>query len=182
MPLDPTKLAGSLGDLFRGKPLFPKDAAEAGQKWARAYREYAQSAQAGATFPAAPVLASAESALAKDLGNAFQIAQDAGVAGAAIFLPLLDAAFLKFWATPIPFLVPPPPAPPTMTGVVTPPVPATLAAMMSAGLAAGLAPGVPTSSQGIAIAAALDAWTKSVKVVNTPVTPPGPPLPPAPLA
>ena len=64
MALDRTKLAGSLDDLFQGKPVFPKDAAEAGQKWARIYREYAQSAQAGATFPAAPALASAESALA----------------------------------------------------------------------------------------------------------------------
>jgi hypothetical protein len=182
MALNPAKLAAPLGDLFQGKPVFPKDTAEAGQKWAALYREYAQGAQAGATFPVAPALAAAETALAKDLGNAFKSAQDAGIAGIAVLLPLLDAAFLKFWATPIPFVAPPPPAPPSMAGVVTPPVPATLATLMAAVLPAGLAPGASPSSQANAVSAALDAWTKSVTVVNTPVTPPGPPLPAVPLA
>jgi len=182
MPLDKLKLAQSLTDLFQGAPAFPADTAEAGRKWAEIYRQFAATAQAGPTMPVTAVLQNAEPVLAKALAAAFDAAGAAGPVGGAAFLPLMDAAFVKFWSTPIPFAAPPAPAPPAVAGVVTPPAAGTLAALMTTALVAGLAPGASAAAQAVAIAAALDGWTKTVAVVNTSITPPGPAQPPAKLA
>jgi hypothetical protein len=167
MPLDPLKLASALTDLFQGKPAFPADPAKAGEQWAEIYRKYASEAVAGTTAPVGAVLNTAATALAKALAAAFIAATVAGPAGAAAFLPLLDAAFRAFWGTPIPFAFPPLPAPPTITGVVTVPASGSLAGQMSTALAAGLLPGAAASLQGTAIASALHAWSKTISVTNT---------------
>ena len=174
MALDPLKLAGALADLFGGVPAVPADAIEAGMKWAEVYRQYASNALAGPTAPVDAALTAAAKVLATALASAFTVATAAGPLGAAAVPPLMDAAFEAFWATPpIPF-APPPPAPPAFAGVVTAPEPGSLATLMTTALAAGLIPGASTSLQGSAVALALDTWTKTVSVVNTPLTPVGP--------
>jgi hypothetical protein len=182
MPLNPSTLAQSLQDLFEGENGFPADEAAAGQRWATLYRQYAANAQAGATRPLAPSLTAAEATLGNALGSAFAAAKAAKLTGLAVLTPLLDTAFVAFWfAPPVAFANPPPPAPPAMTGVVSLAPPGVLAGLLTAAFAAGGAPGVTSTQQAQAIATALDTWTKQVQVINTPVTPPGPPLPPAPL-
>jgi hypothetical protein len=181
MSLDSVKLASALADLFDGVPSFPSDVAKAGQQWADIYRGYASNALAGPTAPVDAVMQIAVGVLGKALAGAFKAATKAGAAGAATILPLMDAAFLAFWATPIPF-APPLPAPPAFAGIVTPPASGSLASLMTIALAAGLSPGASTALQGKAVAGALDTWTKTVSVVNTPLTPPGPPQKPVTLA
>ena len=182
MPLNRTSLAQGLRDLFEGKPDFPTDEPAAGQRWASVYRQYAGNAQAGATRPLTPSLTAAEGLLGNALGGAFSAAKQAGLAGLAVLTPLLDAAFVAFWlAPPVVFASPPPPAPPTLAGVVSVAPPGVLAGLLAAAFAAGGAPGTTAGQQAEAIATALDAWTKTVLVINTPVTPPGPPAPPVPL-
>jgi hypothetical protein len=180
MPLDPSKLASDLTDLFSGKPSFPAGHLEAGQKWAEIYRKYASSALAATTAPVDAVLTKAADVLGSALGAAFAAATAAGPAGGATLLPLMDAAFVAFWATPIPFASPPPPAPPLIVGVVKAPPSGSLSGGMSTALAAGLLPGALASLQGTAVAGALDSWTKTVSVTNTAA--PAPPQAPVNLS
>jgi hypothetical protein len=182
MPLNRSSLGQGLKDLFEGKPDFPSDEAAAGQRWATLYRQYAANAQAGATRPLTASLTAAEGILGNALGGAFTAAKQAGLAGLGVLTPLLDAAFVAFWlAPPVAFANPPPPTPPAIAGVVSVAPPGVLAGLLAAAFAAGGAPGVTAGQQAEAIATALDAWTKTVMVINTPVTPPGPPAPPVPL-
>lgn len=75
------------------------------------------------------------------------------------------------------FVVPQPPVAPTMAGVVTLALPVPLSGSLLPALASGAADGSPSApKQAAALAAALDAWTHTVMVTNTPITPPGPPI------
>lgn len=190
MPLNKTLLSNNLKDLFEGKDpatpgqvVFPPNQTEAGKKWADAYKKYAEGAQAGTTKPLAPSLTAAQATLAGALTAGFTAAKGApppaAVAGLAA---AMDLAFVAFWMTPpIAFAAPPPPAPPTMAGVVALASPGVLSVSLIALLTSGMADKKTAAQQADAIATLLDTWTKTVMVVNTPVTPPGPPLPPAPL-
>ncbi len=183
MPLNRNSLGQSLQNLFDGEPEFPADEAAAGKRWASAYREYTTNALAGATRPVSASLIAAENLLGNALGSAFTAAKQAKLTGLAVLAPLVDAAFVAFWfAPPIAFANPPPPAPPTMAGVVSLAPPGVLGGLLTTAFTAGGAPGITTGQQADAIATALDTWTKTVMVINTPVTPPGPPTPPVPLA
>jgi hypothetical protein len=92
----------------------------------------------------------------------------------------MDGAFVAFWMTPIAFAIPPT-GPPTMTGIVSLAPPGVLTGALGALFLAGVAQQASAAQQAQALAAALDGWTRTVLVINTPVTPPGPPLPPVPL-
>jgi len=182
MPLNGSSLSDALSGLFQGQPSYPADATDAGKKWANAYRTYAATALAATTAPLSASLIAAESKLANSLAGAFTAAQQAGPGGIAVLTPLVDVAFVAFWMTPpVAFAAPPPPAPATMAGVVSVAVPGVLTTGLAGAFAAGAAPGVTVAQQAQAIATMLDAWTRKVVVVNTPITPPGPPLPPVAL-
>lgn len=182
MPLNGSSLSNALSGLFQGKPSYPEKPTDAGQKWANAYRTYAANALAGTTAPLSTLLTAAEGTLAKALAGAFTAAQQAGSGGLAVLTPLMDVAFVAFWMTPpVIFAAPAPPAPATMAGVVSVAAPGVLTAGLAGAFAAGVVPGVTAPQQAQAIATVLDAWTRTVMVINTPITPPGPPLPPAPL-
>ncbi|MGE5287146.1 MAG: hypothetical protein ACM3ML_08100 [Micromonosporaceae bacterium] len=183
MTLRSSDLAEALKDLFEGAGGYPASDAEAGQRWAKAYRAYAGAAIAGPTAPLAASLQAAEAVLARALGDAFTAAKKAGTAGLATLTPLVDAAFVAFWLTPaVAFVTPPPPSPPAITGVVTVAVPGVLSAGLAGPLAAGAGPDATASQQAQDIAAVLDGWTRTVMVVNTSITPPAPPAPPVPLS
>lgn len=189
MPLNNDLLSNGFKDLFEGKDpsqpgkkVFPPDATEAGKKWAGIYKKYAEGAQAGATQPLAPLLLAAQNTLAGALTAGFTAAQSAPPPTAvAALAAALDVAFVAFWMTPIAFATPPPPAPPTMTGVVSIAPPGVLTGLLIGMFTTGVLQKKSAADQADALATILDAWTKTVMVVNTPVTPPGPPLPPAPL-
>jgi hypothetical protein len=182
MPLSSAALASALEDLFQGEGGFPADEAEAGRRWAGAYRGYAGQAQAGATVPLHLPLMGAERSLAGTLAGGFTAAKAAGPGGVAALAAVMDRAFVAFWlAPPVAFAIPPT-GPPTMTGVVSAAPPGVLTGALSALFLAGVAQQAGAAQQAQALAAALDAWTRTVLVINTPVTPPGPPLPPVPLA
>lgn len=83
MPLVVSGLETSLRGVFSGDEGFPENAQQAGQRWAKAYRQYAGGASAGATTPLAASLSAAETALAQALGAAFAASQQAGTAKAA---------------------------------------------------------------------------------------------------
>jgi hypothetical protein len=181
MPLSSAALAGALEDLFEGEGGYPADETAAGQRWADAYRAYASNAVAGATMPLGASLTGARRTLASALAGGFRAAKAAGPAGVAALAAAMDGAFVAFWlAPPIAFAIPPT-GPPTMTGIVSVAPPGVLTAALSARFLAGVAQQASTAQQAQALAAALDGWTRTVLVVNTPVTPPGPPLPPVPL-
>ncbi|TAK02329.1 MAG: hypothetical protein EPO39_13480 [Candidatus Manganitrophaceae bacterium] len=190
MPLNKSPLSGSLKDLFEGKDpaqpgqtVFPPNPTEAGKKWAEAYKKYAEGAQAGATQPLAPSLTAAQATLAGALASGFSAAKaappPAAIAGLAA---AMDLAFVAFWMTPPVAFAPPPPAPPTMAGVVSLAPPGVLTASLISLFTSGTADKKTAAQQADSIATLLDSWTKTVMVINTPVTPPGPPLPPAPLS
>lgn len=181
MPLNGAALAGTLQDLFEGERGYPANGAEAGQRWAGAYRSYAAQALAGTTRPLSVSLAGAEQTLANALAGAFTTAKAAGPGGVAALATAMDGGFVAFWMTPIAFSIPPT-GPPTMTGVVSVAPPGVLANALNALFLAGVAQQAGTAQQAQALATILDGWTRTVLVVNTPVTPPGPPLPPVPLA
>lgn len=86
-------------------------------------------------------------------------------------LPSIDAAFVTFW-TGMAF------AGPGFAGLVTLVPPSVLAGALATIFAEGNPPSGPAptaDAQAQAIAGALDAWTKTVTVTNTP-TEPGPPV------
>jgi hypothetical protein len=182
MPLSSAALASALEDLFQGEGGFPADEAEAGRRWAEAYRSYAAQAQAGTTVPLDFPLTGAEQTLSGTLAGGFATAEAAGPGGAAALAAIMDAAFVAFWLTPPVAFAVPPLGPPTMAGVVSAAPPGVLTGVLSALFLAGVAQQASAAQQAQALAAALDAWTRTVLVVNTPVVPPGPPLPPVPLA
>ena len=182
MPLRSTALASALEDLFEGAGGHPADEAEAGQRWAAAYRSYAADAVAGTTAPLNASLRGAEQILAGTLAGGFAVAKAAGPGGATALAAIMDAAFVAFWlAPPVAFAIPPT-GPPTMTGVVFAAPPGMLANGLGILFLAGVAQQAAAAQQARALAAALDGWTRTVLVINTPVTPPGPPLPPVALA
>jgi hypothetical protein len=104
----------------------------------------------------------------------------AGSGGVAVVAAAIDKAFVNFWFEP-PVVFASPPGP-VIAGLVSLAPPGVLLAPLSAIFAAGGAPAVTAAEQADAIAGALDAWTKTVMVINTPVTPPGPANPAVPLA
>lgn len=181
MALSRTSLAGALEDLFEGAGGAPASETEAGQRWAAVYRGYAANALAGTTAPLKLALTSAESTLAGRLAGGFTAAKTAGPGGVPALPAVMDAAFVAFWlGPPVAFAIPPT-GPPTVTGVVSVAPPGVLAGALSALFLAGVAQQASAAQQARALSAALDAWTRTVLVINTPVTPPGPPLPPVPL-
>src|SRR5215207_7590289 len=110
MPLKASDLAVGLQSLFEGGGGYPADEAEAGQRWAKAYKDYAAAAAAHPTAPVAASLTAAEVTLAEALADGFTAAKAAGPGGLAALVPLLDAAFVAFWLTPpVAFVVPLPP-------------------------------------------------------------------------
>lgn len=190
MPLNKDLLSNGFKDLFEGKDpsqpgkkVFPPDETEAGKKWAGIYKQYAEGAQAGTTQPLAPLLLAAQNTLAGALAAGFTAAKAApppeAVAGLAA---AIDLAFVAFWMAPPIAFAPPPPAPPTMAGVVSLAPPGVLTASLISLFTSGAADKKTAVQQADAMATLLDSWTKTVMVINTPVTPPGPPLPPAPLS
>lgn len=169
------ELSDALTDLFEGSSGYPEDETEAGQRWADTYREYAGSALAGPTSPLSSALTLAGNTLAGTLAGAFAAAKAGG--GIPALTLALDSAFVAFWFSP-------PMAfeqGTTMAGVVTVAPPGVLSGGLTAAFAAGLAPASDAPAQATLIAGVLDAWTRTVMVVNTPLSPPGPPLPPVPL-
>lgn len=181
MPLSSASLASTLEDLFEGAGGHPASETAAGQRWAEAYRSYAGSALAGTTVPLAPSLASAEQTLASTLAGGFATAKTAGPGGVATLATVMDGAFVAFWlAPPVAFAIPPT-GPPTMTGIVSLAPPGVLSGPLGALFLAGVAQQASAAQQAQALATTLDAWTRTVLVINTPLTPPGPPLPPVPL-
>jgi hypothetical protein len=182
MALSSASLAGALGDLFEGAGGYPAGEADAGQRWAEAYRSYAAKAVAGTTAPVNVALTGAEQTLARALAGGFTTAKAAGPGGVAALAAVLDGAFVAFWlAPPVAFAIPPT-GPPTMTGIVSVAPPGVLATALGALFLAGVAQQASAAQQARALATVLDAWTRTVLVINTPVIPPGPPLPPVPLA
>ena len=180
MPLDRDGLTDGLTAVFEGRPDFPDSANAAGRRWAGSYRSYAAAAVAGATAPMAFALDAAESGLAGSLASAFEGAAGAG-SGSAV-AAALDSAFVSFWLAPPMTFATPPTGPPTVTGFVTVAPPGVLTALLAALFTTGTAANPTAATQASSLASALDGWTRTVLVVNTPVTPPGPPLPPVPLA
>jgi hypothetical protein len=171
MPLKKDDLAGQLKDLFKGKPTYPVDVGEAGNRWASAYRSYAEKAMAGPTSPDPAKVSTAESALADALAKGFTAA--AGAGGVTALTTAMSVAFPAFW-TAISFIGP------SVTGVVSQALPGALPGLLAAAFAVGLMPGATAESQANVIASALDTWTRTVMVINT--TPPAPPAPPVPLS
>ena len=169
MPLSSAPLKDGLAKLLGPEP--PGSAEDAGMAWAGAYRGYAAKATAAPTVPLAPALLAAETTLAGALKDAFEAGQAAGPGGAAAVVPLLDQAFVAFWLTPpLAFAAPP------VAGLVSAAPPGVLAGALAGALAAGLA-GAGADAQAATLAAALDAWTRTVMVVNTTPAGPQPPVP-----
>lgn len=169
MPLQSSGLADALTAMF-SEDGFPSSPTEAGDTWAQAYKDYAGGATAGPTSPLMPSLATAGLTLATALGGAFTAAKASGPASLA---PTMAAAFAAFWlAPPIVFTA----TPPVIAGVVSVAVPGALPAGITDAIAAGV-DGGDAAAQGQAFADALDTFTKTVMVLNTPITPPGPPSP-----
>jgi hypothetical protein len=166
MPLTPGALGDGLAALFEGRNGYPASTTEAAKAWAAIYRGYAAAALAGAAAPLAPGLAAAESALAGQLDTIFKRARDGATGTIA---GDLDAAFVAFWLTPaIQFASPP------VTGAVTVAPPGVLGPALAGVFAAGAAQGNSAADQARAMAAAIDAWTRTVVVVITPPVPPAP--------
>jgi hypothetical protein len=179
MPLDRSRLADGLAGLFEGTGDYPDSDAEAGRRWAEIYRTYAGGAAAGPTSPSDGSLGDAEARLAQALAAAFTTAK-APDAGIATLTPLVDAAFVAFWlGPPVAFVGPPPPAAPTVVGVVTVAPPGVLSSGLAGVLGAAGAMEATAAQQARSIAAVLDGWTRTVLVLNTP---PGPTAPPVALS
>lgn len=175
MPLQASGLEEALKDVFEGAGGYPADAAEAGRRWAKAYKDYAAGAVAGPTAPVAALLATAETTLAGVLEAGFTAASQAGPGGLAAVLPLLDAAFVGFWlAPPVQFVVPVPP--PVIAGVVSLATPGVLSAGLAGPLGSATDETATAVRQAQLLSTVLDGWTRTVMVLNTPVTPPGPPV------
>jgi hypothetical protein len=182
MPLDKSPLANGLRDMFEGKPEFASSESDAAQTISDLYRQYAGNAVAGPTSPLSVSLTGAGTALSQALKGAFTAAKSAGPAGVTALGVALDSAFVAFWLAPPVAFATPPTGPPTIAGLVTVAPPGILAPGLTALFTSGVAQKASAGDQADALAALLDAWTRTVFVVNTPVTPPGSPSPPAPLA
>ncbi|MGW0591310.1 hypothetical protein [Streptosporangium sp. NPDC002607] len=169
MPLNPIAFADGLTALFDGRNGYPKTTAEAAQAWAALYRRYAADARAGVTAPLPDPLVAAEAGLVDRLAQAFAAAHGGAVAGLAADL---DAAFVAFWSRPpVGFAFPGPPA---VAGVVTVAPAGVLGSALAGALAAGVAARRTAAAQAQALVGAIDGWTRTVTVVNTP---PGPSAP-----
>jgi hypothetical protein len=173
MPLDANGLQQALRDLFNGVTAFPASAEAAGTTWAQIYTAYAKTAHAAETAPLAAAADAQAEVLADDLTDAFVAAQAAGPSYLTPLLPQLVEAFGKFWP-PVGF------AAPGVLGVATSPLPVGLTASLTGFFTAGNPPSGPRPSgtdQADSMAALLDAWTRTVTVINTPAGfPPRPPV------
>jgi hypothetical protein len=166
MPLNSGALGDDLAALFEGRDGYPESTTEAAKAWAATYRGYAAAAHAGAAAPLAPGLAAAETTLAGRLDTIFTRARGGATGTIASDL---DAAFVAFWLTaPIQFASPP------VMGAVTAAPPDALGPALAGVFAAGAAQGRPAADQAKALAAAIDAWTRTVVVTITPPVPPAP--------
>jgi hypothetical protein len=173
MPLVAAGLIDGLRDLFADEDGYPADSTEAGQRWAALYHDYAANAIAGPTAPLAPSLTAAKTTLAQTLGSAFAAAKAADAAAAASLPLALDGCYVGFWLLP-PVAFAPPVGPPAITGVVSVASPG-IGAQLTAAFQNGASAGASAADQAQGIGNALDTWTRTVMVLNTPVTPPGPP-------
>ena len=182
MALVKSKLQNPLRDLFEGTNGFPPSQADAAANLAAIYRTYATDAAAAATKPVAALLTTAGNTLGSALTAAFTAAQDAGPSGVATLGLAMDAAFVAFWLAPPMTFVFPITGTVTIAGVVTVVTPGVLGPALTSLFLAGAAGGPTAAQQAQGLATALDTWTRTVMVVNTPITPPGPPTPPIPLA
>jgi hypothetical protein len=180
MALAKSKLQDPLTDLFKGTNGFPSNEDVAAADLADIYRTYATDAAAVKTQPVAALLTTASNALASALAGAFKVAKDAGPPGVAALGLAMDDAFVAFWMKPVPMLFAFA-GPPVIGGVVTVAPPGVLSLGLTALFLAGAAGGPTAAQQAQAMATILDAWTRTVTVVNTPITPPGPATPPIPL-
>jgi hypothetical protein len=171
MPLVVATLSDALREVFTG---FPESASAAAEQIAGAYGDYAGGAIAGPTAPVSVAVDAAVPRLSAAVANAFT---GSGPAGAAAVAAALDIAFVAFWLGPPPMPFLPSAGPPTPAGVVTLAPPGVLSTALAGVLTAGVATRATADAQASAIAAALDVWTRTVMVTNTP---PGPP--PVPLA
>jgi hypothetical protein len=168
MALNPESLTDGFTALFEGRDGYPATTGAAAAAWAALYRGYASAARAATTAPSPAALATAEENLVGTLDRAFARARDTGASGLA---GDLDKAFVEFWLEPPVTLAD---DPPTVNGVVTAAPPGVLGPALAAVFATGIAQRRSAAAQAGALAAALDAWTRTVVVVNTP---PGPSAP-----
>jgi hypothetical protein len=182
MTLVASKLQNPLRDLFEGTNGFPSSQDDAAADLAAIYRTYAADAAAATTQPLGAALTAARTTLSAALAAAFAAAKEAGPSGVATLGGAMDAAFVAFWLTPPMAFAFPATGTATIAGVVTAAVPGVLGPALTSLFLAGAAGGPTAAQQAQAMAAVLDAWTRTVLVVNTPITPPGPPTPPIPLA
>jgi hypothetical protein len=158
VPLAASALEAKLLALFTTKPL-PANAAEAGQKWAAAYAEYAGVATAGGAVPSPASLSAAEVSLGDKLKTAFETATAAGPAGLATVTAAMAIAFSNFWfVPPVAF------AAPGVTGAVTAALPATLAAELASAFTAEQS--ATAAAQAARIAGVVHTWTLTVTVTN----------------
>jgi len=173
MPLDKNTLQQALRDLFNGTTPYPASAAAAGSTWAQIFATYAKTAHAAETAPIAAAADAQATVLGGALGSAFVAAQAAGPNYLTPLLPQLVSAFSAFWP-PVGFLAP------GVVGVATSPPPAGLTASLTSFFTAGNPPSGPRPSgndQADSMASLLDAWTRTVAVINTPAgLPPRPPV------
>ena len=177
MALDKPTLQDALRDLFEGKPAFPASKADAAADLAAIYRAYAAGAAAATTTPVIVALTARAATLTSALETAFTVAEDAGPPGVVALGIAMDTALVAFW-TAMPFAFA---GPPVIGGVVSLAPPLVLGPALTALFLAGAAGGPTAAQQAQGLATILDAWTRTVTVVNTPITPPGPATPPIPL-
>lgn len=143
MALSPGTLAAELTPVFGGTDSF----VSAGAEWARAYKKYAETAQAGLALP---IFTGVEEAvLAASLAAAFA----AGIAAPAATPDFMEAAFIAFWM-----------APPVVfgAGVVTV-APPGLAVLIRATFPVNLLAATASAASAV-LAGAIDVWTRTVTV------------------
>jgi hypothetical protein len=173
--LDSAPLREHLIQLFSGQPEYPASEAVAAAALAGIYGAYAAGATAGPTVPTAASLAAAETTLSSALEAAFAAAKSAGAAGVPSLASDMNAAFVSFWMGP-PVVLEPVAGPSNVTGVVTMAPPAVLAGAFIDLFTRGVKDDLSAGQQAGSLATVLDAWTRTVLVVNTPPGSPAVPL------
>jgi hypothetical protein len=175
MALDRNALEDAILDMFTGIGGYPQTVGAAGDRWASVYAGYASDALANITTPVAATVESSAATLGDTLAIAFSHAADAGGTAIGALVFEMVAAFSAFWPT-VGF------AAPGVVGVAAPPLPDALGNALGGFFADGNpaeGPRPGAGQQAASLATLLDAWTRTVVVVNTPTG--GLPLPPVPL-
>ena len=91
MPLRSAALASALEDLFEGAGGHPADEAEAGRRWAEAYRSYAAERRGGHDLaPSTPRSRTRSHTLAGTLAGGFTMAKAAGPGGVPALAVVMD--------------------------------------------------------------------------------------------